>query len=123
MAGITTRITFYVMVACLLTGIIGQLNIIPNVNTMPALDSQGTFAKTTIPDSDNAGYQNPFVGFMQMAWNAINAFIGALVCVVYIVPTLSNWGLDIAWIAGLQTALLTLYGYDAIAIWKGWDPL
>lgn len=121
MAGITTRITLYVMIACFLLGLINELAILPDVNTMPGWDNnEDSFEAVANPNASEVDW---VVGAAAMAFTAITMFIKSLISVVFIIPVLAQYGVDMAYILMIQGLLWGLYGYDAIAIWKGWDPL
>ncbi len=121
MAGITPRITLFVMTACILVGLISSLNILPEVNTMPGWnDNQASFEAMAQPNTSGTDW---YVMTYELAITAVTVFLKSLITVVFIVPVLAQYGVGIEYIVAIQTFIWGLYGYDAIALWKGWDPI
>lgn len=120
MAGITTRITTYIIVFCYCSGLLQALGVLPASNSAIQIDGTKVFNKVSTP---NQQFQDPFVGAGLMVWQAVQAFIGSLVSVVYIFGVITQWGIDPAYAYAAQGIVLSVYVYDAIALWKGIDIL
>jgi hypothetical protein len=83
-------------------------------------DNKETFETLANPGTSGVDW---YVATFEMAITAITVFIKSLITVVFIIPVLAQYGVDMAYILMIQGLLWGLYGYDAIAIWKGWDPI
>lgn len=117
MAGITSKITFWVICFCYVSGLMTSLHIMPGVNTAPLVNSS-EFAAVGQPGDNRP---DPWIGPWQLIWNAAMAVVGSFWNIFYIFSTLTTWGFPPEIAVAAQGLLIVLYGYDMFALWKGYD--
>lgn len=120
MVSITGRFTLYVVVFCFMSGLLQGLGVLPgSAGTSPIMDTTAFIAV----DKPGESFNDPMIGGSMMLWSAVQAVIGAFWSVMFIFGTLTQWGIDPAYAVAAQGILITIYGYDIIALWKGWDVI
>lgn len=120
MAALTGKITFYVILGVYLMALIQNLGILPSISniTMPAVDSAKAFNEVSEPQIYSNDAMLGLSG-LAMIIPAVKALLGSIVNVFYIMPIITNWGLDLAYAVFAQSILLLFYGYDAFLLWTG----
>jgi hypothetical protein len=120
-AGISTRITFYVICFCYISTLLQSLNVLPaETNTQPVMDTGAAFQQVS---EQGEYFGDPWLGTAQMAWQAVQAVVKSFIGVIYIFGTIVRWGIDPAYALAAQALVIAIYGYDLVALWKQWEIL